>query len=97
MAGEYCAKPAVIIKIKTEVMKKHILKMLAVSAFAVGLLTACDEDLYTVDTQLDEPVYTRSVSPDPTYVWISGDWVGLPMVMHTGRDTGQGREEQEHM
>jgi hypothetical protein len=56
-------------------MKKHILKMLVTSAFAFCLLTACDEDMYTVSTQLDEPVYVRPVSPGPSYMWVSGDWV----------------------
>jgi hypothetical protein len=54
-------------------MKKHILKILAVSVFAFFLLS-CDTDMYTVSTQLNEPVYVRPVTPGPGYIWVSGDW-----------------------
>ncbi|MES2330015.1 MAG: hypothetical protein V4539_10460 [Bacteroidota bacterium] len=56
-------------------MKKHILNILAASAFAACLLSACDADMYTVSARLDEPYYERPVSPGAGYVWISGDWV----------------------
>lgn len=56
-------------------MKKYITKIFAVSAFALCFLAACDSNMYTVSTQLEEPVYVRPVSPGPGYVWIGGDWV----------------------
>jgi len=36
--------------------------------------TSCGPSRYTVVEQPVAPVYERPVTPDPTYVWVDGDW-----------------------
>jgi hypothetical protein len=61
-----------IVNLNSLIMKKVLLAALA---FATTIIVeSCGPSEIMVGTRLQQPYYTRPISPGPDYVWIDGDW-----------------------
>lgn len=60
------------VNLNSLIMKKVLLAALA---FATTIIVeSCEPSEITVGTRLQQPYYTRPISPGQDYVWIDGDW-----------------------
>ena len=61
-----------IVNLNSLIMKKVLLAGLAIATAII--VESCGPSEITVGTRLQQPYYTRPISPGPDYVWIDGDW-----------------------